>query len=95
MRVVLYEHIALLKDTEQKVVRGKINEVSLEVIADELGRSQHAIECIYSRAVKCQTAHCGRGKSHFIFGGLASPIVPYRNLTQTTDGITADCRSLV
>ena len=43
----------------------------------------------------CQTAHCGRGKSHFIFGGLASPIVPYRNLTQTTDGITADCRSLV
>lgn len=44
---------------------------------------------------ECQTAHCGRGKSHFIFGGLASPIVPYRNLTQTTDGITADCRSLV
>ena len=43
----------------------------------------------------CQAAHCGRGKSHFIFGGLASPIVPYRNLTQTTDGITADCRSLV
>ena len=45
--------------------------------------------------LECQTAHCGRGKSHFIFGGLASPIVPYRNLTQTTDGITADCRSLV
>lgn len=45
--------------------------------------------------VDCQTAHCRRGKSHFIFGGLASPIVPYRNLTQTTDGITADCRSLV
>ena len=44
---------------------------------------------------ECQTAHCGRGKSHFIFGGLASPIVPYWNLTQTTDGITADCRSLV
>ena len=47
------------------------------------------------RELSCQTAHCGRGKSHFIFGGLASPIVPYRNLTQTTDGITADCRSLV
>lgn len=45
--------------------------------------------------VYCQTAHCGRGKSHFIFVGLASPIVPYRNLKQTTDGITADCRSLV
>ena len=44
---------------------------------------------------RCQTAHCGRGKSHFIFVGLASPIVPYRNLKQTTDGITADCRSLV
>ena len=47
------------------------------------------------KACECQTAHCGRGKSHFIFGGLVSPIVPYWNLTQTTDGITADCRSLV
>ena len=44
---------------------------------------------------ECQTAHCGRCKPHFIFGGLASPIVPYRYLTQTTDGITADCRSFV
>ena len=43
----------------------------------------------------CQTAHCGRGKSHFIFGGLASPMVPYRNLPQAPDGMTADCRSLV
>lgn len=49
----------------------------------------------YVPCSECQTAHCGRGKSHFIFGGLASPIVPYRNLKQTTDGITADCRSLV
>ena len=49
----------------------------------------------YQEVVRCQTAHCGRGKSHFIFVGLASPIVPYRNLKQTTDGITADCRSLV
>ena len=53
------------------------------------------IHCNPEDVVDCQTAHCGRGKSHFIFGGLASPIVPYRNLTQTTDGITADCRSLV
>ena len=44
---------------------------------------------------ECQTAHCGRGKSHFIFGGLASPIVPYRHLPQTLCGLTADCRSLV
>ena len=43
----------------------------------------------------CQTAHCGRGKPHFIFGGLASPIVPYRNLPQTLRGLTADCRSFV
>ena len=43
----------------------------------------------------CQTAHCGRGKSHFIFGGLASPMVPYRNLPQASVGMTADCRSLV
>ena len=31
---------------------------------------------------KCQTAHCGRGKSHFIFGGLASPIVPSDTISQ-------------
>lgn len=43
----------------------------------------------------CQTAHCGRGKSHFIFGGLASPMVPYRNLPQAPDGMIADCCSLV
>ena len=54
-----------------------------------------ALKSVLKRLPECQTAHCGRGKSHFIFGGLASPIVPYRNLTQTTDGITADCRSLV
>lgn len=45
--------------------------------------------------VYCQTAHCGRGKSHFIFGGLASPMVPYRNLPQAPDGMIADCCSLV
>ena len=45
--------------------------------------------------VECQTAHCRRCKPHFDFGVIASPIVPYRNLTQTADGITADCRSLV
>mgnify|MGYP003440743975 CR=1 FL=1 len=47
------------------------------------------------KSIECQTAHCGRGKSHFIFGGLASPIVPYRNLPQAPNGMTADCRSLV
>ncbi len=47
------------------------------------------------RQYSCQTAHCGRGKPHFIFGGLASPIVPYRNLPQTLRGLTADCRSFV
>ena len=43
----------------------------------------------------CQTAHCGRGKPHFIFGGFTSPIVPYRNLPQAPDGMTANCHSLV
>ena len=43
----------------------------------------------------CQTAHCGRCKPHFDFGVIASPIVPYRNLPQAPDGMTADCRSLV
>ena len=45
--------------------------------------------------VYCQTAHCGRCKPHFDFGVIASPIVPYRNLPQAPDGMTADCRSLV
>lgn len=52
MRVILYEHIARLKDTEQKVVMGKIREIPLVDLAEQLGRSPHAVECIYSRAVK-------------------------------------------
>ena len=52
MRIVLYEHIAHLKEIEQKVVRGKINEIPLEILAEDLGRTPHAVECIYSRAVK-------------------------------------------
>ena len=43
----------------------------------------------------CQTAHCGRRKPHFDFGGNTSPIVSYRHLPQTLRGLTADCRSLV
>ena len=41
----------------------------------------------------CQTAHCGRRKPHFDFGGNTSPIVSYRHLPQTLRGLTADCRS--
>lgn len=48
-----------------------------------------------NRALYCQTAHCGRRKPHFDFGGNTSPIVPYRHLPQTLCGLTADCRSLV
>ena len=54
-----------------------------------------AIQKFIDEKPECQTAHCGRGKPHFIFGGLASPIVPYRNLPQAPDGMTADCCSLV
>ena len=45
--------------------------------------------------LECQTAHCGRCQPHFDFGVIASPIVPYRNLPQTLDGMTSDCRSFV
>ncbi len=45
--------------------------------------------------IECQTAHCGRCQPHFDFGVIASPIVPYRNLPQTLDGMTSDCRSFV
>lgn len=47
------------------------------------------------RKSDCQTAHCGRCKPHFDFGGNTSPIVPYRHLPQALRGLTADCRSLV
>ena len=55
------------------------------------------VECGYEsrNSIRCQTAHCGRCKPHFIFGELISPIVPYRNLPQTLRGLTADCRSFV
>ena len=49
----------------------------------------------YYDVYSCQTAHCGRRKPHFDFGGNTSPIVPYRHLPQTLRGLTADCRSLV
>ena len=44
---------------------------------------------------ECQTAHCGRCKTHFIFGETSYPIVPNRNLPQILDGLTAHCCSLV
>ena len=54
------------------------------------------IEVRYFKEVfDCQTAHCGRRKPHFDFGGNTSPIVSYRHLPQTLRGLTADCRSLV
>ena len=43
----------------------------------------------------CQTAHCGRCNPRFVLGEFTSPIVPYRNLPQAPDGMTADCCSLV
>ena len=56
---------------------------------------QEEVKILDKFLYECQTAHCGRGKPHFIFGGLASPMVPYRNLPQASVGMTADCRSLV
>lgn len=65
------------------------------VIADDEVLIRMYIREILENNGYCQTAHCGRGKSHFIFGGLASPMVPYRNLPQAPDGMIADCCSLV
>ena len=58
------------------------------------GVSKRMMAEIISLAM-CQTAHCGRCKLHFVFGEFTSPIVPYRNLPQAPDGMTADCCSLV
>ena len=49
----------------------------------------------HESVVECQTAHCGRHKPCFDFGGNTYPIVPYRHLPQTLSGFTADCRSPV
>ena len=48
-----------------------------------------------NHTLDCQTAHCGRCKPRFVLGEFTSPIVPYRNLPQAPDGMTADCCSLV
>ena len=75
-----------------------------QIFAKEQGCTEFASDCELDNEASlqfhlkmgfCQTAHCGRCQPHFDFGVIASPIVPYRNLPQTTDGITADCRSFV
>lgn len=38
----------------------------------------------------CQTAHCGRHKLHFDFGGNTFPTVLYRHSPQALCGLTAD-----
>lgn len=58
-------------------------------ILNYVGNKMEAVQ------ITCQTAHCGRRKPHFDFGGNTSPTVPYRHLPQTLRGLTADCRSLV
>ena len=52
MKIVLYEHIRLLRDIEQKVIMGKINNWTVEELAAYLGKSPHAVDCLYSRTVK-------------------------------------------
>ena len=66
-----------------------------ELFADLFKEPEKPIDKYLKCASKCQTAHCGRCKPRFVLGEFTSPIVPYRNLPQAPDGMTADCCSLV
>ena len=83
-----------------KNVQNFTNEESaiLELVKNAYDAQALEVVVIISKTqiiIECQTAHCGRRKPHFDFGGNTSPIVPYRHLPQTLRGLTADCRSLV
>ena len=49
---------------------------------------------IQPNLLRCQTAHCGRHKLHFDFGGNTFPTVLYRHSPQALCGLTADCHGL-
>ena len=88
---IMEETDLLYKGMYELVVKNKTEE-----ILDEIKHRGIAFDDLsVIEKARCQTAHCGRRKPHFDFGGNTSPIVPYRHLPQTLRGFTADCRSLV
>ena len=49
---VLQQKIQLLKPVEQKIILGRLEGKSNEELATQLGRSVHAVDCVYSRTVR-------------------------------------------
>ena len=52
MMEVLQQKIQLLKPVEQKIILGRLEGKSNEELATQLGRSVHAVDCVYSRTVR-------------------------------------------
>ena len=52
LKELLYDQLSYLSAAEQRVILGKIHDIPMEVLEKEMNRSRHALECIYSRAVK-------------------------------------------
>lgn len=51
-RMMLYRQLPFLNAVEYQVITGRMRDISYEQLEKETGRSRHALECIYYRAVK-------------------------------------------
>lgn len=52
LKELLYDQLSYLSAAEQRVILSKIHDIPMEILEKEMHRSRHALECIYSRAVK-------------------------------------------
>lgn len=52
LKELLYDSIRFLNDIEQRVIVARLDGIPIEILEKTTGRSRHALECIYSRAVK-------------------------------------------
>ena len=95
-------------EDENRLLKERLDEVGVSYAEIVSGDAEGVVELydpdqgarikkfdVTDKIASCQTAHCGRRKPYFDFGVITSPIVPYRNLPQAPDGMTADCCSLV
>lgn len=52
LKELLYDSIQFLNNIEQLVIFARLDSIPIEILEKTTGRSRHALECIYSRAVK-------------------------------------------
>lgn len=51
-RALVYENVEKLSGIYYDVIVGRLNDVSFEAMVESTGKSKHALECIYTRALK-------------------------------------------